>query len=266
MAVYNLTAAQLRGAGILNSFIIPSSSTPSVDPDAQAFITAAAITDPTQQTAINTLVVSMKGYGIWTKMKTLYPMVGGTANQHKYNLVNPSLYQLTYTTGMNHSSLGIAGNGISYANTNSKNTTLGVGQNDISAGIYLQTWTQNQTMQFGNFGNFTLYRAGTTIYPLINNSLSSSYATATQNGFIQASRNNALNYLFKYKNNTISTLVDTSSALSALDNWICGANGYNTTQDYISLFYEGTNLTSTNLDNMYTAVQAYQTTLGRQIA
>ena len=35
---------------------------PPVDPDAQAFITAAAITDPTQQAAINTLVVDLKGY------------------------------------------------------------------------------------------------------------------------------------------------------------------------------------------------------------
>ena len=42
-----------------------------VDPDAQAFITAASITDPTQQAAINTLVVDLKGYNIWSKMKAI---------------------------------------------------------------------------------------------------------------------------------------------------------------------------------------------------
>jgi hypothetical protein len=35
-------------------------TTPPVDADAQAFITAASITDPTQQSAINTLVVDRK--------------------------------------------------------------------------------------------------------------------------------------------------------------------------------------------------------------
>ena len=65
------------------------SGLPTTDPDAQAFITAAAITDPTQQAAINTLVVDLKGYSIWTKMKALYPFVGGTASAHKFNLKDP---------------------------------------------------------------------------------------------------------------------------------------------------------------------------------
>lgn len=52
-----------------------ASGTP-VDPDAQAFITAASITDPTQQSAINQLVVDLKGYNVWTKMKAIYPFVG----------------------------------------------------------------------------------------------------------------------------------------------------------------------------------------------
>jgi hypothetical protein len=50
-----------------------------VDADAQAFITAAAITDPTQQAAINTLVVDLKGYNVWSKMKAIYPFLGSTA-------------------------------------------------------------------------------------------------------------------------------------------------------------------------------------------
>ena len=86
------------------------------DPDAQAFITAAAITDPTQQNAINTLVVSLKGYSIWTKFKAIYPIVGGTAAQHKWNLKDPrdlnAAFRLTYGGGPTHSSTGIKGNGI----------------------------------------------------------------------------------------------------------------------------------------------------------
>jgi hypothetical protein len=97
-----------------NTGIYLASLTPAVDPDAQAFITAAAITDPTQQTAINTLVVDLKGYGIWTKSKALYPFVGGTASQHKFNLKDPrdldAAFRLVFTGGWTHSSNGILGN------------------------------------------------------------------------------------------------------------------------------------------------------------
>ena len=69
--------------------ILARSASGGVDPDAQAFITAASITDPTQQSAINQLVVDLKGYSIWTKMSAIYPMVGGTASSHKFNLKDP---------------------------------------------------------------------------------------------------------------------------------------------------------------------------------
>jgi hypothetical protein len=59
------------------------------DVDALAFIAAASITDSTQQSAIDTLVKSLKSANIWTKMKALYPFVGGTATTHKFNLKDP---------------------------------------------------------------------------------------------------------------------------------------------------------------------------------
>ena len=46
------------------------------DPNAEAFITAAGITDPTQQNAINDLVLDLKAASIWTKFNALYPIVG----------------------------------------------------------------------------------------------------------------------------------------------------------------------------------------------
>ena len=92
--------------------LMPKSS---FDVDAQAFITAAAITDSTQQNAINTLVLALKGYSIWTKMKAIYPIVGGTASQHKYNLKDPRdldvAFRLAFATGWTHSVNGIKGNG-----------------------------------------------------------------------------------------------------------------------------------------------------------
>jgi hypothetical protein len=62
---------------------------PAFDSDAQAFITATAITDTTQQNAIDALVIGLKTDLLWTKMLAVYPFVGGTATTCKYNLKNP---------------------------------------------------------------------------------------------------------------------------------------------------------------------------------
>ena len=90
------------------------SGTPAGDADANAFIAAAAITDRTQQSAIEKLVTDLKGYGIWTKMKAIYPFIGGTAAQHKFNLRSPldtdAAYRLTFNGGITHSSTGVKGN------------------------------------------------------------------------------------------------------------------------------------------------------------
>ena len=48
------------------------------DPDAQAFFTASGLTGATNLTAINQLVIDLKGYGIWTKMKAIYPQIWKT--------------------------------------------------------------------------------------------------------------------------------------------------------------------------------------------
>jgi hypothetical protein len=89
---------------------------PSLDPDAQAFLTAASITDPTISGAINTLVVQMKSAGIWTKMKAIYPLVGGTDNTHKWNLKDPRdldpAYRLAFNGGITHDANGITSNGV----------------------------------------------------------------------------------------------------------------------------------------------------------
>ena len=93
-----------------------------LDPDASAFINAAGITDPTITTAVDTLVTDLKGYGIWTKLKAIYPFVGGTATTHKFNLKDPrdldAAFRLLFSGGWTHSANGIQSNGTNtFANT-----------------------------------------------------------------------------------------------------------------------------------------------------
>ena len=93
-----------------------------LDPDAQAFLNAAGINDATITTAIDTLVIQLKAIGIWSKLKAIYPFVGGTATTHKFNLKNPAdtnaAFRLLFSGGWTHSAAGILGNGSNtYADT-----------------------------------------------------------------------------------------------------------------------------------------------------
>ena len=112
------------------------------DADAQAFLTAASITDATISGAINTLVVQMKADNIWTKMKAIYPLVGGTASTHKWNLKDPrdlnAAYRLQFFGGVTHDSNGITSNGTNaYADT-FLNDVLYLGNANKSISMYIR--------------------------------------------------------------------------------------------------------------------------------
>ena len=60
------------------------------DADAQAFFdrvtTAGGSLSATEKTAVNQLVLDMKSYSIWSKMKAIYPMVGASSAACAQNL------------------------------------------------------------------------------------------------------------------------------------------------------------------------------------
>jgi hypothetical protein len=102
-----------------------------LDPDAEAFLTAASITDNTIITAIDGLVKDLKSANLWTKMKAVYPVVGGTAATHKFNLKDPqdtdAAFRLTFGGTWTHNSNGMvcaAGTGFSSVAANWANTHI----------------------------------------------------------------------------------------------------------------------------------------------
>jgi hypothetical protein len=249
-----------------------------IDPDAQAFITAASITNPTQQSAINQLVVDLKGYSIWTKMKAIYPIVGGTASTHKFNLKDPrdldAAFRLTYAVGWTHSSTGMTPNGATFADTKLA-TTGNIAQNSASMGVY----SRNNTATTGAHGIrpasitglFELFERYTdnNFYCYLNDS-GGFFGTSVldSRGFNQGSRT-ASNVIRYNRNTTTNTGITNSNATSTLKAYIgasntgTGATFYNNRE--IAFFYIGDGLTNTEMQNYYTAVQAFQTTLGRQV-
>jgi hypothetical protein len=251
-----------------------------IDPDAQAFITAASITDATQQSAINQLVVDLKGYSIWTKMKALYPFVGGTASTHKFNLKDPrdldAAYRLVFSGGWTHSSTGALPNGTNaFANTFLvPNSVLSLNSTHISS--YLRT-NLNSDAPILSAENAASYSNGLYIWPKqvlfgysirINDNTSQGGGTNTDDirGLHIASR--TASNVKKYRLNTSQKFsVTTASQGLNTDSIYIGAsrNNANYFNNQIAFASIGDGLTDTEELNFYTAVQAFQTTLGRSI-
>jgi hypothetical protein len=252
---------------------------PPIDPDAQAFITAAAITDPTQQSAINQLVLDLKGYSIWTKFKAIYPVVGGTAASHKWNLKDPrdldAAFRLTFATGWTHSANGMTPNGTSaYANTYlNTNTQLNV--NSHSFGIYSRTnnTTGSQVIGVYNFdgSNFRFLQNNLSLGNFVSGSISNiiTYTANPSTSLLMLSRTSSTlskafraGVLLGQETNTVGALSTYTFYLGARNN-TGNPDLYSSHQ--LSFAFLGDGLTDTDAANFYTAVQAYQTTLGRSI-
>jgi len=271
---------------------------PAFDPDAQAFITAAAITDSTQQSAINTLVVGLKADSIWTKMKAIYPFVGGTASTHKFNLKDPrdliAAYRLTFSGGWTHNSNGITGNG---TNSFAESYYFPITINTI--GAYNRTAIINNQSLLGSA--FTGqdsegYQSNPIGLVLRNNSVSLGYIDVTTfsagtpaPAAITLSRTAAdgATAIKVYRNGTLNSTGDNSEWQFFIDNValvpsmiigatrqddydydgnLIGTNYYSYSTANIAFAFMGDiALTGTEVTNLNTRIQSFQTTLGRQV-
>ena len=250
-----------------------------VDADAQLFITNAAITDTTQKAAIDKLVVDLKTYGIWTKMKALYPFVGGTAAQHKFNLKNPldtdAAFRLVFNGGWTHSSTGALPNGTNaYADTLLRPNLI-QSLNSNSIGAYsgnVSNSTGGSIMGAFNSGGgkSTIFNTSTFLLTRLNDNPISS-AISGDIGLLMASRTGATTTKL-YKNTTLlatgnsggSVLPDYKIFLSNISlNGDLPYTEYSINQ--LRLAFVGDGFDSTEQANLYTAVQTFQTTLSRNV-
>ena len=273
---------------ILSLGITPKRFAPlgsSNDADAQAFIDAAGITDATQQSAVNQLVVDLKSANIWTKMKAIYPIVGGTSSTHKWNLKDPrdldAAFRLTFTTGWTHSSNGMLPNGTSaYANTFLiPNTTLTLLNTHLS--FYSRTSAignlQRDLSAFTN-GTFPSFSLGTNTGVLVsdhywftNNRISRTIPNAQ--GLMLTSRTNDTTHK-SYRNGlqlgATDTISNSGRSMPLIPLFLGAANVApqsvsNFSNKQFAFATIGSGFTDADTLNFYNTIQTFQTTLGRQV-
>jgi hypothetical protein len=278
--------------------IVPTTSTTTTaafDPAAIAFFEAAGITNPTQRSAVNTLVVTLKSDGLWTKMKAIYPFVGGSASSHKFNLINPldtdAAFRLTFDgSGWTHDANGATANGTtSYANmyfnasatgtnpqsmgysfamgaylTNTPSVSLGA--TNVVMGAF--TSGANTSLQLDNNGNAL-------IVSYVTGSTFASFVSSAYTRLSLTSRVNDSNFSI-YRDGALgindSTLVSGNHPNINLflgatnDN---GAANYFTDGSFAFAFISGGSpsnaLSAGDVTNLTNSVNAFQTALGRAV-
>lgn len=260
----------------------PIAASVGFDVDAQKFINASGISGSNAD-AINTLVVSLKDYNLWNKFYVIYPFIGGTESSCKWNLVNTGSYTATFFNGVVFSNTGIQTDGVNdYMNTNYNISDLTRGNSHV----YLYKRTGRNTgdnIDFGAFDETAAFRgilAATQLTTTLSRGrmygtqMDNSAAPYTGSFMVTADSTHSS----VYKGTTeVATIALSNPGAIASGSMVLGAmtrlqdpvTGPNYHIYFTSASYAfnsiGTHISGSDLTNYYNTVQAYQTTLGRQV-
>lgn len=272
----NITAVTTNYNSIASRFGLPLRTLPSVDADANSFFRRVAVAGglltEVEQLAITQLVLDLKSYGIWDALKIIYPMVGGVVGTNTQRAaafaqnLKSSLYTGTFTNGGSYTREGYNGN-----DTNAHMKTGFIPTSslvDTSVTIALYQKAANKAafgQQTSAQGLGILDYSGTR---RITNGTGVDTGT-TWAGWTLGTRvvNNQLNI---YRNNTLQLTNTTVISPPTLPNaelqvgFFQGGDSFPTNTP-ISFAAAGDGLTSTVAPNFYTAVQRFNTSLGRQV-
>lgn len=258
-----------------------SKSVISFDPSTAAFISRVTAAGGTlsalEQTATNKLVVDLKAYGLWDSMKAIYPMVGASAASCAQNLKSSS-FTGTFTSGWTFASTGATPNGTSAFMNTSLLPSTQLTINNSHASFYSRTNNNSDAWDLGS-GNGTgtafllslRYNSVNQQLGLISGAYPANAAVlieTTSNAFGLMSRTSSTSLKLYRNASLLNTNTVASSIVSSQNIYIGGNNdtsfpSYSARQCAFASIGDG--LIDTQAANFYTAVQAFQTTLSRQV-
>lgn len=253
------------------------------DPDARAFLIAAGISNQQQQIAVDNLVIAAKANGWWTLCNAIYPIVGGSAFSHKFNLKDPrdldAAFRLNFQGGWTHSATGANPNGTNaYADTFVVPSTA-LNLNDVHGSYYSRDNTafgseyvigafQSGIQEFG----LIIRRSGGDYFSILYDETVSlvNGTLADGSGWFLASRASITSNVF-YRNgvsvnsNSLAnagTRPTISVYLAALNNMGAAQSFSDKECAFASL---GSGISGALSATMYSDIQTFETALERQV-
>ena len=250
--------------------------------DAFNFLDAAGITRTDNNSAIikgiADLTTDLRQYGLWDKMKAIYPMVGGTSGSHKFNLKDPrdteNAFRLAFSGSWTHSSTGArpAGTVGTYADTYLNSSTQLTNRNVHISYYARANSTSAEVSLIGTTGfggqttghiQYNVYSSNR-IYPTLGGNRIDITVGNLLVFHTVTSLDGSTNGMRAYTNGVLrGTATNNSSGLPNAT--LILANGYVPSPFECAFASIGDGLTDTEAANFYTAVQRFQTTLGRQV-
>lgn len=285
----------------------------SYQPETTAYLTAIAVPDDStvyysataQQilgseiwTAIDTFVISLKNAfsltlgvnNLSTKFPAIYPMIGGTATAHKYNLSDAqdldASYRLAFSGGITHSRTGADPNGSNgFGDTffnlrtyRGSSTTL---VDQFTFGYYSRQNTLANDCLMGAFDGTTSTRmmpnAFGAEFSAINNATSTSTQSTRIDKLILVTRNGSsggVSNVVRYRNATqYGTSTQSTAALTNTNNKIylfgqrnaSNALEYPTSNECALAFISVLGMNSTEVTSITTIVNTLQSSLFRNV-
>ena len=245
-----------------------------------AWIAATGETDLTILGALNTLESDLTTYGLTSKIKALYPFVGGTAAKHKFNFMDArdldAAFRLVFSGGWTHSSTGALPNGTNaYADTFFNPNTLSIISTSHHLSYYSRTNSNSTEIEIGYLSGgpqslLEIRTSGLTYYIINQNSPYATASDSNSQAFYLANRT-GIGVVNGWKNG-VKVATSTQLAYPTLinGNYYIGACNNSGTAQYFSTKESafasiGDGLTDTEAANFYTRVQTYQTALSRNV-
>jgi hypothetical protein len=212
-------------------------------------------------------------------MKAIYPMVGASAAACAQNLKSSS-FTGTFTSGWTFASTGATPNGTSaYMNTGF-NPTGNLSVNSQCYGYYSRSnTTAGSKREMGGYNAVSLGGnedlgllakfTGNLFYSIIGGTTFPSVSNTDSRGLFIINRTSATN-VKGYKNNSLVINATNSTVILLNMPVYIGCRNTNTvpgdfTDRECAFSFISDSLTDTQASNFYTAVQAFQTTLSRQV-
>ena len=254
--------------------ITPYSNTISVttvlDPDALAFfarVTAAGGTlSATEQTATNQLVLDLKANSLWTPMKAIYPMVGASAAACAQNLKSSSFTGTFTATGWTFASSGITSNGSSaYFDTTCRVVT-DLTNFDLSWAHSGSTGSWNGAFSSNVVGFNSSAQIGLQNLTSVTGTIPASFRMMS--GSVNSSGSNDAILYFDGTQQSVYT----ANSMSTDIGFILGALNTGTFPTVTPIIFNivnistltlGSKLNGTQMSNLYTAVNTFNTSLSR---
>jgi hypothetical protein len=254
---------------------------PVYDPDAQVYleaVTAAGGTlNQTISGATNQLFIDLKGQGLYSKMRSFYPMIGGTSASIAIDAYDPGTgSDITWSGGWTFNASGATSNGTNaYGDTNVLSSVLTL--NDLHLSVYML----NNTVYTGS-GKTYIGASNSTQYNVIaqEGTPREFYGVSSSGGItttgsplpqgmycISTTANTSQNL---YRNGTLRTN-NTGSAVAAINRslYIGAMNNNGTAIQYydntFSFVTIGAGLNQTQVTNLYNIIQTFNTTLNREV-